>query len=127
MLMFTGEMIGYPKDILGKTDEKVMGETHIATGKVLPRTGPGIIRIYTRLREEITRDIMPLASPLIHSRTSVAEVSSASSLQVLRRLGSVFTLVYAAVQKMKKDSWLELQFSLADNFKLNVVYLLDKS
>ncbi|GJX59154.1 hypothetical protein Tco_0290544, partial [Tanacetum coccineum] len=51
---------------------------------------------------------------------SVAEVPSASTLQVLRRLGSIFTLVYAAVQKLKKDSWLELQFSLADNSKLNV-------
>ncbi|GJW64552.1 hypothetical protein Tco_0116436 [Tanacetum coccineum] len=32
----------------------------------------------------------------------VAEVSSASALQVLRRLGSIFTSVYAAVQKLKK-------------------------
>ncbi|GJW32285.1 zinc finger, CCHC-type containing protein [Tanacetum coccineum] len=39
---------------------------------------------------------------------------------VLRRLGSIFTLVYAAVQKLKKDSWKELQFSLVDNSKLNV-------
>ncbi|GJW65700.1 hypothetical protein Tco_0117584 [Tanacetum coccineum] len=31
------------------------------------------------------------------------------------------------VQKLKKDSWLELQFSLADSFKLNVVYLLRRS
>ncbi|GJR89752.1 putative reverse transcriptase domain-containing protein [Tanacetum coccineum] len=30
------------------------------------------------------------------------------------------------VQKLKKDSWLELQFSLADNSKLNVVYLLNR-
>ncbi|GJT72037.1 hypothetical protein Tco_1031323 [Tanacetum coccineum] len=58
---------------------------------------------------------------------SVAEVPSASALQVLRRLGSIFTSVYAAVQKLKKDSWLELQFSLADNSKLNVVYLLNRS
>ncbi|GJT42841.1 hypothetical protein Tco_0951556 [Tanacetum coccineum] len=50
----------------------------------------------------------------------VAEVPSASALQVLRRLGSIFTSVYVAVQKLKKDSWLELQFSLADNSKLNV-------
>ncbi|GKB74822.1 hypothetical protein Tco_0936234, partial [Tanacetum coccineum] len=59
--------------------------------------------------------------------SSVAEVPSASALQVLRRLGSIFTSVYAAVQKLKKDSWLELQFSLADNSKLNVVYLLNRS
>ncbi|GJW14353.1 hypothetical protein Tco_0018486 [Tanacetum coccineum] len=52
--------------------------------------------------------------------TSVTEVPSASALQVLRRLGSIFTSMYAAVQKLKKGSWLELQFSLADNFKLNV-------
>ncbi|GJY65965.1 hypothetical protein Tco_0468203 [Tanacetum coccineum] len=37
---------------------------------------------------------------------SVAEVPSA--LQFFRRLGSIFTSVYAAVQKLKKDSWLEL-------------------
>ncbi|GKC37402.1 hypothetical protein Tco_1049786, partial [Tanacetum coccineum] len=42
----------------------------------------------------------------------VAEVPSASALYVLRRLGSIFTSVYEAVQKLKKDSWLELQFSL---------------
>ncbi|GJS07062.1 retrovirus-related pol polyprotein from transposon TNT 1-94 [Tanacetum coccineum] len=42
--------------------------------------------------------------------------------RVLRRLGSIFTLVYAAVQKLKKDSWKELQFSLVDNSKLNVEY-----
>ncbi|GJS10989.1 hypothetical protein Tco_0367785 [Tanacetum coccineum] len=51
---------------------------------------------------------------------SLAEVPSASTLQVLRRLASIFTSVYAAVQKLKKDSWLELQFNLADNSKLNV-------
>ncbi|GKD24778.1 hypothetical protein Tco_1230992 [Tanacetum coccineum] len=28
--------------------------------------------------------------------------------EVLRRLGSIFTSVYAAVQKLKKDFWLEL-------------------
>ncbi|GKA81508.1 retrovirus-related pol polyprotein from transposon TNT 1-94 [Tanacetum coccineum] len=46
--------------------------------------------------------------------------SSASALQVLRRLGSIFTSVYETVQKLKKDSWKELQFSLVDNSKLNV-------
>ncbi|GJZ72552.1 hypothetical protein Tco_0636698 [Tanacetum coccineum] len=48
-------------------------------------------------------------------------------VHVLRRLGSIFTSVYAAVQKLKKDSWKELQFSLVDNSKQNVVYLLNKS
>ncbi|GKA64689.1 hypothetical protein Tco_0764396 [Tanacetum coccineum] len=46
---------------------------------------------------------------------------------VLRRLGSIFTSVYAAVQKLKKDSWKELQFSLVDNYKMNIVYLLNRS
>ncbi|GJW65591.1 retrovirus-related pol polyprotein from transposon TNT 1-94 [Tanacetum coccineum] len=71
-----------------------------------------------------------LKSPLMTAcldNALVAEVPSASALQVLRRLGSIFTSVYAAVQKLKKDSWLELQFSLADNSKLNVVYLLNRS
>ncbi|GJQ97547.1 integrase, catalytic region, zinc finger, CCHC-type containing protein [Tanacetum coccineum] len=58
---------------------------------------------------------------------SVTKVPLASALQVLRRLRSIFTSVYAAVQKLKKDSWLELQFGLADNSKLNVVYLLNRS
>ncbi|GJT22593.1 hypothetical protein Tco_0892530 [Tanacetum coccineum] len=39
---------------------------------------------------------------------------------VVTQLGSIFTSVYAAVQKLKKDSWLELQFSLAENSKMNV-------
>ncbi|GJR57222.1 reverse transcriptase domain-containing protein [Tanacetum coccineum] len=63
---------------------------------------------------------LPLLGSVPEPFTSVAEVPSASALQVLRRLGSIFTSVYAAVQKLKKDSWLELQFSLADNSKLNV-------
>ncbi|GJZ78824.1 hypothetical protein Tco_0643661 [Tanacetum coccineum] len=37
----------------------------------------------------------------------------------------IFTSVYAAVQKLKKDSWLELQFS--HNSNLNVVYFLNRS
>ncbi|GJR88796.1 hypothetical protein Tco_0212807 [Tanacetum coccineum] len=49
------------------------------------------------------------------------------SVMVLRRLGSIFTSVYAAVHKLKKDSWKELQFSLVDNSKLNAVYLLNRS
>ncbi|GJT89074.1 retrovirus-related pol polyprotein from transposon TNT 1-94 [Tanacetum coccineum] len=50
----------------------------------------------------------------------VTEVPLASALQVLRRLGSIFISVYVVLQKLKKDSWLELQFSLADNSKLNI-------
>ncbi|GJU80551.1 hypothetical protein Tco_1282916 [Tanacetum coccineum] len=49
------------------------------------------------------------------------QAPSASALQVLRRLGSIFTSVYAVEQKLKKDSWKELQFSLVDNSMLNIV------
>ncbi|GKA61765.1 hypothetical protein Tco_0761284 [Tanacetum coccineum] len=48
-----------------------------------------------------------------HSRGRLlGSVPEPFSLSVLRRLGSIFTSVYAAVQKLKKDSWKELQFSL---------------
>ncbi|GJS87937.1 hypothetical protein Tco_0770573 [Tanacetum coccineum] len=57
-----------------------------------------------------------------HFRSTKKHKSSTSALQVLRTLGSIFTPVYAAVQKLKKDSWKELQFSLVDNSKLNVIY-----
>ncbi|GJV95464.1 nucleic acid-binding, OB-fold protein [Tanacetum coccineum] len=50
----------------------------------------------------------------------VSNVDITYTDEVLRRLGSIFTSVYAAVQKLKKDSWKELQFSLVDNSKLNV-------
>ncbi|GJU29931.1 hypothetical protein Tco_1173520 [Tanacetum coccineum] len=43
-----------------------------------------------------------------HPSALVVEVPSASDIHVHRRLGSIFTSVYAAVQKLKKDSWLEL-------------------
>ncbi|GJS92197.1 hypothetical protein Tco_0774833 [Tanacetum coccineum] len=65
------------------------------------------------------RNLNPLKGSLL--------ASSASALQVLKRLGSIFTLVYAAVQNLKKDSWKELQFSLVVNSKLNIVYLLNRS
>ncbi|GKE16333.1 hypothetical protein Tco_1423910 [Tanacetum coccineum] len=52
--------------------------------------------------------------------------SSALALQVLKRSGSIFTSVYVVVQTLKKDSWKELQFSLVDNSKLNIVYLLNR-
>ncbi|GJU55421.1 retrovirus-related pol polyprotein from transposon TNT 1-94 [Tanacetum coccineum] len=67
-----------------------------------------------------TSDLRDHSRSQYEEEASVAEVPSASALQVLRRFGSIFTSVYAAVQKLKKDSWLELQFSLADNSKLNV-------
>nr|GEV13251.1 retrovirus-related Pol polyprotein from transposon TNT 1-94 [Tanacetum cinerariifolium] len=49
------------------------------------------------------------------------------NLKVLRRLGSIFTSVYAAVQILKNDFWKELQFNLVDNSKMNIVYLLKRS
>ncbi|GKD41541.1 hypothetical protein Tco_1261748 [Tanacetum coccineum] len=51
---------------------------------------------------------MRVIEQLRHLSALVAKVPPASAHQVLRRLGSIFTSVYAAVQKMKKDSWLEL-------------------
>ncbi|GJT52021.1 hypothetical protein Tco_0978178, partial [Tanacetum coccineum] len=54
-------------------------------------------------------------------------VGSVPERFILRRLGSIFTSVYVAVQKMKKDSWKELQFNLVDNSKLNVFYFLNRS
>ncbi|GJU99746.1 hypothetical protein Tco_1329017 [Tanacetum coccineum] len=71
--------------------------------------------------------------PLVYDQGRVVEMDGCSkyrvlythllnmlATKVLRRLGSIFTSVYAAVHKLKKDSWLELQFSLIDNSKLNV-------
>ncbi|GJS05531.1 hypothetical protein Tco_0322039 [Tanacetum coccineum] len=76
----------------------------ITNCEVLTKKGPITLKIY---RED-------------GLSASVAEVPSASALQVLRRLGSIFTSMYAAVLKLKKDFCLEIQFSLADNSKLNV-------
>ncbi|GJT36325.1 hypothetical protein Tco_0926744 [Tanacetum coccineum] len=81
-------------------------------------------KYYKLVQTKVKKDGKPF---MICLPALVAEVPSASTLQVLRRLGSIFTSVYAAVQKLKKNSWLELQFSLADNSKLNVVYLLNRS
>ncbi|GJR06742.1 hypothetical protein Tco_0529726 [Tanacetum coccineum] len=79
------------------------------------------------LAEIDKRNLNPLKQMrVIDLSASVAKVPSATALQVLRKLGSIFTSVYAAVQELKKDSWLELQFSLADNSMLNVVYLLNR-
>ncbi|GJX00326.1 hypothetical protein Tco_0184239 [Tanacetum coccineum] len=60
-------------------------------------------------------------------RVCVAEVSSASALRVLRRLGSIFTSVYVAVHKLEDGLCKELQFNLVDNSKLDDVYLLNRS
>ncbi|GJU92224.1 hypothetical protein Tco_1304647 [Tanacetum coccineum] len=68
-----------------------------------------------------------LPGTVLNEPIRVAEAFSTSALQVLRRLGSIFISVYAVVQKLKKDSWKELQFSLVNNSKLNVVYLLNRS
>ncbi|GJQ99668.1 hypothetical protein Tco_0522653 [Tanacetum coccineum] len=49
-----------------------------------------------------------LSGTVLNEPVLVVEVPSTSALQVLRRLGSIFTSVYVAVQKLKNDSWLEL-------------------
>ncbi|GJX22233.1 hypothetical protein Tco_0226678 [Tanacetum coccineum] len=56
------------------------------------------------------RNMNPLKQMRVieHLSALVAEVPSASALQLHRRLGSIFTSVYAAIQKLKKDYWLEL-------------------
>ncbi|GJX85488.1 retrovirus-related pol polyprotein from transposon TNT 1-94, partial [Tanacetum coccineum] len=77
----------------------------ITNCEVLTKKGPITLKIY---REDGSEEVI-------------------SNLKVLRRLRSIFTSVYAAVQKLKKDSWKELQFSLVDNSKLNIVYLLNTS
>ncbi|GJV67555.1 hypothetical protein Tco_1483064 [Tanacetum coccineum] len=79
-------------------------------------------KYYKLVQTKVKKNRKPF---MICLSASVAEVPSSSALQVLRRLESIFTSVYAAVQKLKKDSWLELQFSLVDNSKLNVCPLLD--
>ncbi|GKC92984.1 hypothetical protein Tco_1158426, partial [Tanacetum coccineum] len=60
------------------------------------------------------------------------EILKCWSLETLRRSFRLIGKVSAnqcidEVQKLRKDSWLELQFSLADNSKLNVVCLLNRS
>ncbi|GJY63709.1 hypothetical protein Tco_0465169 [Tanacetum coccineum] len=62
-----------------------------------------------------------------HSRSTKKHKSSVQhEEEALRRLGSIFTSVYAVDQKIEECLCKELQFSLVDNFKLNVVYLLNR-
>ncbi|GJY92486.1 hypothetical protein Tco_0508268 [Tanacetum coccineum] len=92
------------------------------------RTGLATLGLFDKDKPTLSSTVLVNSSPLkLNPSASVAEVSSASALKVLRRLGSIFTSAYAAIQKLKKDSWLELQFSLVDNSKLSVVYLLIRS
>ncbi|GKA81401.1 hypothetical protein Tco_0788093 [Tanacetum coccineum] len=82
----------------------------ITNYEILTKKGPITLKIY---KEDVSEEVISNPS---------------SALQVLRRLKSIFTSVYAVVQKLKKDSWKELQFSLLDNSKLNVdVYYCDES
>ncbi|GKC32326.1 hypothetical protein Tco_1039620 [Tanacetum coccineum] len=76
-----------------------------------------------------TRDLKDHSRLFVYSNRGrlLGLVPEPFSILVLRRLGSIFTSVYVAVQKLKKDSWKELQFSLVGNSKLNVVYLLNRS
>ncbi|GJU94578.1 hypothetical protein Tco_1319334 [Tanacetum coccineum] len=97
-------------------------ESRITNYDILTRKGQITLEVY---REDDTTEIIP--EFIANSLHLIAEVSSASALQVLRILGNIFTSVYAVVQKLKKDSWKELQFSLVDNSKLNIVYLLNRS
>ncbi|GJU32096.1 retrotransposon protein, putative, ty1-copia subclass [Tanacetum coccineum] len=91
--------------------------------------GPGLddhARTFSSLllAEVDKRNLNPLKQMRIIEQlrgTLLGSVPEPFSLSVLRRLGSIFTLVYAVVQKLKKDSWKELQFSLVDNSKLNVI------
>ncbi|GKE93191.1 hypothetical protein Tco_1574286, partial [Tanacetum coccineum] len=54
------------------------------------------------LAEVDKRNLNPLKQVRFIEQLRVAEVYSSLALQVLRRLGSIFTSVYAAVQKLKK-------------------------
>ncbi|GJS11875.1 hypothetical protein Tco_0368671 [Tanacetum coccineum] len=58
----------------------------------------------------------------VHGIGTFAEVSSASALQVLRRLGSGCSGL-----EIEECLCKELHFSVVDNSKLNVVYLLNRS
>ncbi|GJU29733.1 hypothetical protein Tco_1173322 [Tanacetum coccineum] len=84
---------------------KIKKSPKITNCEVLKKKGPVTLKIY---REDGSEEVI-------------------LNLKVLRILGSICTLVYAAVQKLKKDSWKELQFSLVDNSKLNVVYLFNRN
>ncbi|GJT41094.1 hypothetical protein Tco_0940959 [Tanacetum coccineum] len=61
-----------------------------------------------------------------HLSALVAEVPSASALQVLRRLGSILLVYMQRLHKLDEGFWLDLQFSMADNSKLNMSILLKK-
>ncbi|GJV88718.1 hypothetical protein Tco_1532656 [Tanacetum coccineum] len=76
--------------------------------EVVKKKGPITLKVY---REDDTSEIIPefKASDLhlgewreVVKACPNKKASSASALQVLRRLGSIFTSVYAAVQKLKK-------------------------
>ncbi|GJT75553.1 hypothetical protein Tco_1042278 [Tanacetum coccineum] len=84
---------------------------------VLTQKGPILLKVY---RED---GLSKVIENIIVSDLHLAEWREV----VLRRLGSIFTSVYAAVLNLNKDSWLELQFSLVDNSKMNIVCLLNKS
>ncbi|GKF55607.1 hypothetical protein Tco_0165947 [Tanacetum coccineum] len=96
-------------------------------------TNPELIK---RLHDNIPKSVdemMRVTTSFLRGEVAASNQARKKTLpawkqqEVLRRLGSIFTSVYATVQTLKKDSWLELQFSLAANSKLNVVYLLNRS
>ncbi|GJU84383.1 hypothetical protein Tco_1291929 [Tanacetum coccineum] len=60
----------------------------------------------TRASSHLTDNTVPLSLlvnlNIKYPKSSLAEDSSASVLQALRRLSSIFTSVYVAIQKLKK-------------------------
>ncbi|GJZ46873.1 hypothetical protein Tco_0600705 [Tanacetum coccineum] len=101
----------------------------ITNYEILTKKGPITLKIYKEdVSEEVISNLKVSDLHLAEWREVIqACPDKTSALQVLRRLKSIFTSVYAVVQKLKKDSWKELQFSLLDNSKLNVVYLRNRS
>nr|GEX97798.1 hypothetical protein [Tanacetum cinerariifolium] len=114
----------------------------ITNCKVLTKKGPITLKIYREDgSEEVISNLKVSDIHLVEWREVIQACPDKSEKgwktiydlvktrlnQVLRRLGSIFTSGYTAVQNLKKDSWKELHFSLVDNSKLNVVYLLNRS
>ncbi|GJX98723.1 hypothetical protein Tco_0355742 [Tanacetum coccineum] len=65
-----------------------------------------------------------LVAPLLARDTKTEGAISAKISQVLRRLGCIFTSVYAAVQKLKKYSWKELYKALMNELVNDGITLL---
>ncbi|GJS50190.1 hypothetical protein Tco_0600311 [Tanacetum coccineum] len=68
---------------------------------------------HSRQAKEQAQDLKSMITTSIH-KLMIEVKDYELKTKVLKRLRSIFTLVYAVVQKLKKDSWKELQFSLAE-------------